>query len=121
MARFLSFGSINIDYTYSLHHIVREGETLASSALTVSAGGKGANQSAALAKAGCEVYHAGRIGKDGLFILDMLEKAKKERDRHITLGMLHAESNLEFTETVTNVIQKHIQSNQIRGGKWGHD
>ena len=44
-----------------------------------------------------------------------------QRDRHITLGMLHAESNLEFTETVTNVIQKHIQSNQIRGGKWGHD
>lgn len=73
MARFLSFGSINIDYTYSLHHIVKEGETLASSALTVSAGGKGANQSAALAKSGCEVYHAGRIGKDGLFILDMLE------------------------------------------------
>ena len=73
MARFLSFGSINIDYTYSLPHIVREGETLASSALTVSAGGKGANQSAALAKSGCEVYHAGRIGKDGLFILDMLD------------------------------------------------
>ncbi len=38
--------------------------------MNVFLGGKGFNQSAALAKAGLEVYHAGQIGEDGLGFLD---------------------------------------------------
>jgi ribokinase len=71
--RFLTYGSINIDLIFTVDHILRGGETLQSSSLVRSAGGKGANQSAALAKAGAEVYHAGKIGGDGLFLLDLLE------------------------------------------------
>ncbi len=69
----LCFGSINVDLTYSVEHIVKEGETLSSLALIKSAGGKGANQSAALAKAGLKTFHAGKIGEDGVFILKKLE------------------------------------------------
>ena len=36
-------------------------------------GGKGLNQSVALAKAGMEVYHAGCIGTDGEMLTDVLE------------------------------------------------
>lgn len=73
----LFYSSVNIDYTYHLDHIAKEGETVSSSFLTVGAGGKGANQSAAFAKAlgknaGCKVYLAGKCGDDGKFILDKL-------------------------------------------------
>lgn len=71
--RFLNYGSVNIDLIFTVDHIVKGGETLQSTSLTKSAGGgKGANQSAALAKAGAEVFHAGKIGDDGAFLLELL-------------------------------------------------
>lgn len=54
---------------------MKKGETLSSDGLGVYGGGKGLNQSVALAKAGTEVYHAGAIGQDGMFLLDMLKDA----------------------------------------------
>lgn len=71
--RFLNYGSVNIDLIFTVDHIVHGGETIASSSMIRSAGGKGANQSAALAKAGTEVFHAGKLGQDGLFLADLLE------------------------------------------------
>jgi ribokinase len=68
----LVFGSLNIDLIFSVDHIVRPGETISSSALEKSAGGKGANQAASLAKAGMETYMAGKIGGDGEFLLELL-------------------------------------------------
>lgn len=69
----LVYGSINIDLIFTVDHIVVPGETIASTGLVKSAGGKGANQAAALAKAGMEVYMAGKIGQDGEFLLTLLE------------------------------------------------
>ena len=47
--RCLCFGSLNIDRVYTVDHMVRRGETLSSAALHVNCGGKGLNQSVALA------------------------------------------------------------------------
>ena len=47
----LNIGSLNIDYVYNVSHIVRPGETLATSDMNIYPGGKGINQSVALAKA----------------------------------------------------------------------
>lgn len=69
----LNFGSLNIDYTYRVDHFVRKGETLSSESLQVFSGGKGLNQSIALAKAGVRTCHAGAIGSDGLFLLEQLQ------------------------------------------------
>jgi ribokinase len=69
----LVFGSLNIDLIYSLDHIVSPGETVSSRSFKKSAGGKGANQAAALGKAGVAVYMAGKIGPDGLFLVDLLK------------------------------------------------
>lgn len=69
--KILNFGSINIDFTYRVPHFVRPGETLAARSVDRNAGGKGFNQSVALAKAGLEVHHAGHIGEDGRFLLDL--------------------------------------------------
>lgn len=61
----LSFGSLNIDSVYKVDHIVTPGETQLSFEINENCGGKGLNQSIALARAGAEVYHAGMVGNDG--------------------------------------------------------
>ena len=61
----LNIGSMNLDYVYHVDHIVQPGETEAADSLNVFLGGKGMNQSVALAKAGADVFHAGLIGEDG--------------------------------------------------------
>lgn len=71
----LNFGSLNIDYVYGVDNFVKKGETITSNTLNVYPGGKGLNQSVALAKAGCVTYHAGMIGKDGGFLIDVLKEA----------------------------------------------
>lgn len=67
----INFGSLNYDYVYQVPHMVREGETLSSKERQVFLGGKGLNQSIALAKAGVKVYLAGMIGEDGNRFLDV--------------------------------------------------
>tara|TARA_B110000091_G_scaffold187593_1_gene208899 strand:+ start:2448 stop:3338 length:891 start_codon:yes stop_codon:yes gene_type:complete len=57
----INFGSINIDHVYQVEHFVQPGETIASSHYQCLLGGKGANQSIALARAGSEVLHVGKI------------------------------------------------------------
>ncbi len=68
----LSLGSLNLDYVYAVDHFVQAGETLAASDRSIHRGGKGLNQSVALAQAGAEIYHAGRIGTDGIMLKDWL-------------------------------------------------
>ena len=72
--RILNFGSLNIDYVYNVDHFVRPGETLAALSRTAKAGGKGLNQSVALARAGASVSHAGCLGTGGGFLKEMLEE-----------------------------------------------
>lgn len=72
--KILNFGSLNIDYVYNVEHFVQPGETMASEQLNKFCGGKGLNQSIALAKAGAEVYHAGLVGDDGRMLIDCMNK-----------------------------------------------
>lgn len=69
MPKILNYGSLNIDYVYGVDHMVMPGETLASFSRDIFAGGKGLNQSVALARAGGEVYHAGAVGRDDCKVL----------------------------------------------------
>lgn len=68
----LNFGSLNIDHVYKVEHFVQPGETLSCSTYGRFAGGKGFNQSIALARAGLRVTHAGRIGPDGEWLRQRL-------------------------------------------------
>ena len=70
----LNYGSMNIDNVYSVPHMVAPGETLLARGKQLFCGGKGLNQSIAMSKAGCEVYHAGVAGSDGQMLLDALQK-----------------------------------------------
>ncbi len=73
--KILNFGSCNIDFVYSVPHIVSPGETVSSVNMEKFPGGKGLNQSVALAKSGGDVFHAGKIGTDGLFLKELLQKS----------------------------------------------
>ncbi len=73
--RVLCFGSLNIDYVYEIPHFASGGETLAAASFQRFSGGKGLNQSIALARAGLEVRHAGAVGRDGLFLLEEFRAA----------------------------------------------
>ena len=72
--KILNFGSCNIDYVYSLDHIVKIGETETTHKLETFPGGKGLNQSIAVAKAGAQIYHAGCVGIDGKILIEILQE-----------------------------------------------
>mgnify|MGYP002742850890 FL=1 len=70
----LSFGSLNFDHVYQMDHFVMPKETTSSLSYSRGFGGKGLNQSIALAKSGLDVYHAGRVGFDGQPFIDYLQE-----------------------------------------------
>lgn len=72
--KFLVLGSLNIDIVYQLPHIVAPGETITSYKRSIHPGGKGANQAAALARAGADTFMAGKIGADGIFLKNILDE-----------------------------------------------
>ncbi|KAI9342764.1 Ribokinase-like protein [Zopfochytrium polystomum] len=83
----LVFGSLNVDEVFDVDSIVREGETIPSRGYARVPGGKGANQSVAAAGALVSspphappphlplprVFHAGRVGADGVWLKDVLQ------------------------------------------------
>jgi ribokinase len=73
MKRVLNFGSINVDHVYTVEHFVRPGETLGCQDYHRFAGGKGLNQSIALAQAGACVYHAGKVGTADAWLKTLME------------------------------------------------
>ncbi len=70
-----TLGSINIDHTYRMAHLPRPGETIAARDLITGLGGKGANQSIAIARAGGRVHHIGAIGPEGDWTVAALAEA----------------------------------------------
>ena len=82
--RVINLGSINIDHVYQVPHFVRPGETLASASYHRGAGGKGFNQSIALARAGQAVCHLGALGEDGAWLREKLAA------EHVDTRHLHA-------------------------------
>lgn len=69
----INFGSINVDFVYRVERFVKPGETLQTRDLRRFAGGKGFNQSIALARAGTPPRHVGRVGGDGRWLVEMLQ------------------------------------------------
>ncbi len=73
--KILNLGSINIDHVYKVNQFNQPGETLQALSYKVYPGGKGFNQSIALAKSGVSVYHAGKIGEDGDWLIQHLQES----------------------------------------------
>ncbi len=116
----LNFGSINIDYVYRLASLPQAGETLSCQGFARYLGGKGINQSIAIARAGGAVKHIGAVGADGAFALAQIADMgldtndirvtdtntghaviclDKQGENHI---IIHAGANAELTENQIN-------------------
>lgn len=77
----LVFGSLNIDYVYSVNHFVQPGETLSADDRQIFSGGKGLNQAIAFANYGLETWHAGAVGaEDSAPLLETLKDAGVHTD-----------------------------------------
>ena len=75
---FYNLGSINLDLVYQVPHFPAPGETLMSTDFRRYPGGKGLNQSVAMARAGASVVHVGACGPDADFCLQELIDAGVE-------------------------------------------
>lgn len=102
--RILNFGSLNIDKVYTVDHFVRAGETILCDDMNIFCGGKGLNQSIALARAGATVYHAGAIGTDGDILRQALEEAGVHLDYLQTLDQPSGHTALQVDKNGQNCI-----------------
>lgn len=127
----LNIGSLNLDYVYQVDHIVQPGETEASFDMNIFLGGKGINQSMALAKAGVKVYHGGMIGEDGQPFLEACKEygvnadyikmiAGKTGHAIIQLDkdaqnsiLLYGGANQKLTEDFVDEVLSHFEKGDI--------
>lgn len=111
--KILNFGSMNIDKIYHVNQIVRSHETVSTLRMNEELGGKGLNQSIALAKAGANVFHAGKVGEtDGDRLVDKLE------ENGINVSMIQRSKNqsghaiIQINKDFDNAIIVHGGANQ---------
>ena len=69
----VNFGSLNLDHVYAVDHFCRAGEPIHTAGYTQNAGGKGLNQSIAVARSGQTLCHAGMLGAGGEPLAQLLE------------------------------------------------
>lgn len=110
--RVLSFGSLNIDYVYGVDHMVQPGETLAARSRDIFAGGKGLNQSVALARAGAHVWHAGLVGPEGDMLLNVCRESGVNTDFVGRTDCATGHTVIQVDETGQNCILLYGGANQ---------
>ena len=104
-------GSLNIDYVYRVPHFVQPGETISSYGREIFAGGKGLNQSIALARAGAQVIHGGMIGPDGAFLKELLEDSGVDTTHICTLQEASGHTVIQVDEQGQNCIILYAGTN----------
>lgn len=109
----ICFGSLNIDHVYQVKDFVRPGETLACHKYQKFGGGKGLNQSIALARAGAKVYHAGKIGPDGLWLKELLEKDGVDTKYINCLDTASGHAIIQVSQSGENSIIIHGGANRM--------
>jgi ribokinase len=109
----LNFGSLNLDHFYEVEHIVRPGETIPAGKYRLVCGGKGLNQSVALAHAGANVFHAGKVGQDGETLTACLKAAGVDtRYVEVAEGMPSGHAIIQVEKSGQNSIIIHGGANQ---------
>lgn len=111
--KILNFGSCNIDQVYSLDHIVRVGETQTTYKLETFPGGKGLNQSIAIARAGAKVYHAGCVGCDGDMLVDVLSQSGVDLSYLKRVDEKNGHAIIQVTTAGENSIFLYAGSNEM--------
>lgn len=111
--KILNFGSLNLDYVYTVDHFVLPGETMSSLELMINCGGKGLNQSIAAAKAGNVVYHAGVVGSGGEMLVKELEKNRVDISFVQTVDQPNGHAIIQVDKSGQNCIILYGGTNQM--------
>ena len=111
--KILNFGSCNIDFVYSLDHIVTPGETQHSYKMETFPGGKGLNQSIAIARGGANVYHAGCVGNDAQMLLDIMNESGVDTGYIKTVDCKNGHAIIQVNAQGENSIFLHSGSNAM--------
>ncbi len=115
MRRVLNFGSLNLDYVYNVDHFVSPGETLSAKSQNVNPGGKGLNQSCALARAGAKVFHAGCVGIGGDALIRVLRENGVDTSLLVHVEEQQGNAVIQVDSTGENCILLFGGSNQCIG------
>ena len=109
----LNIGSLNLDYVYSVDHIIQPGETESTGGRNIFLGGKGINQSMALAKAGADIYHAGLIGSDGEVFIDACKEYGVNHDYIRKIDSATGHTIIQVDRNAQNCILLYGGANQM--------
>jgi len=109
--KILDFGSINIDDVYSVEHFVRAGETMATLGYEQFCGGKGLNQSIALARAGAKVYHACVVGTGADFLVETMKQSGVDTSLMKKMDVAAGKAIIQVNESGQNCIMLFGGSN----------
>lgn len=112
--KILNFGSLNIDLVYGVSHHARTGETLTTRDFKRHMGGKGLNQSVSLCRAGAEVYHAGCVGEDGVFLRDYLAESGVDTTRVQVSGEATGHAVIQVNSEGDNCILLYPGANRCQ-------
>jgi ribokinase len=104
MPRVFCLGSLNLDFVYNVDSIVTVGETISSSGVETHFGGKGANQSIALARAGATAFHIGLVGKDGSLLVENLRSNEVDITYVRTTNIRTGHAVIQVQQTGQNAI-----------------
>ncbi len=102
--RIFNFGSLNLDHVYSVDDFVQPGQTIAANDYRQFAGGKGLNQSIALAKAGADVVHVGMVGIEGGMLLEKLQANGVAVDQVVTIEQATGQAVIQVNNSGENAI-----------------
>ena len=108
----LNFGSCCIDHVYQVTHFATPGETLLCSGYNVHPGGKGLNQSIAISAAGANIRHAGKIGEDGRWLIDLMKSKEIDVSLMKTGSKPTGHANIQVTPEGENSIVLFGGANQ---------
>lgn len=118
MVKILSLGSLNVDRVYNVEEFVNAGETISAQKFELFLGGKGFNQSIALARAGVEVYHAGAVGTDGADLIRLLERESVHVDYLQQLEIPSGHAIIQVNHKGLNSIIVYAGANGAIGEKY---
>lgn len=117
--KILNFGSVNRDFVYRVDHFLQPGETLSSNGYASFPGGKGFNQSVAIARAlsvgaesGCTLVHVGHVGRDGADLVELLRQEGANVDFLTEVEAPTGHAIIEVDPSGQNCILIHGGANQ---------
>ncbi len=116
-----NLGSLNVDYVYQVEHFVGPGETLSSSNMQIFPGGKGLNQSIALACAGMRPIHGAVSGSSGSFLIQKMQSAGVIVDRIKNVDAPSGHAIIQVDRNGQNCILLYGGTNLILNAEYIND